>query len=492
MRHTQNKSQSPKPKSPKPKRAVKPRRKNKFSSFATRRAKRSKDNSSSHPNSGSYYNQGDLADSSQAGESQAAESQAGNGRSARGKLSRGGRSKSGGSAHGKGRRDGGSSFGKHAKNGQSKKNHVAFSKINPALFVKSATEQVVAPEVARHSFADFGLQTLLLDNISKLGFTTPTAIQDKAIPALMQGKDLIGLANTGTGKTAAFLLPLLDQVSKDPAKQIIVIVPTRELAQQIYNDAERFSKGMNLGLALVIGGAKIGPQIRVLKRKAHLVVGTPGRLKDLHQQGSLLLKQFHHVVLDEADRMLDMGFIPDIRFLCKQLPATRQVLLFSATMPPDVQKMALTIQHNPVTVSALKKKSLAITQEVIKVSGNKDKVETLHNLLNKKDCTKVIVFARTRHGVKKLDAQLRDRGFRVSSLHGDKTLAARNKALSDFRAEKVIALVATDIAARGIDIPNISHVINFDVPATMEDYTHRIGRTGRAGSTGIALTFVPA
>ncbi len=376
-------------------------------------------------------------------------------------------------------------------NSSPKRNRFLNSNIDISKLISKAKLVEAKVYVPKHSFAELPLHQKLKDNITQKGFTTPTAIQDQAIPVCIQGKDIIGLANTGTGKTAAFLLPMIDKIYNNKQQKLLVMVPTRELALQVHQDFVSFSKGLNMYSALCIGGANIRSQIGELRRNPNIVIGTPGRLKDLIRQKELKLQTCHNVVLDEADRMFDMGFISDITYLLSQLPEERQVLLFSATLPTEIKNIIQRFQKNPVTISVLTgETSQNVEQDVIRISDTKQKMKKLQELLSQKDFSKVIIFGRTKHGVKNIENSLFEMGFKVASIHGDKTQGARQKALRQFKEHKIQAFIATDIAARGLDIPNVTHVINFDLPANYEDYTHRIGRTGRAGKKGVALTFV--
>ena len=365
--------------------------------------------------------------------------------------------------------------------------------IDPRRFVNKA--KPVADEIAHvpeHTFADFNFAPALQRNIDAKGYVNPTPVQDEAIEPLLAGRDLVGLANTGTGKTAAFLLPILQRlvIDKDSVRALI-IAPTRELALQIDDEFRGFSKGLGLYSALCVGGMNIQPQIRQLQRHPHLVIGTPGRLKDLVQQNKLRLGGADVLVLDEADRMLDMGFIRDIRFLMDQLPEQRQSMCFSATTAPEITKLMNEMLKDPVTVSVRRGETNDhIEQNVVKAESKDHKLQVLHELLNQPEFDKVIVFGQTKHGVQRLADTLAKNGVPSEAIHGNKSQGQRQRALNAFKANQVRVLVATDVAARGLDIPNVSHVINFDQPATYEDYVHRIGRTGRGGKRGHALTFV--
>jgi len=365
--------------------------------------------------------------------------------------------------------------------------------IHPSKFVNKAV--AVADEVpyeSTHMFNDFALHDAIKRNIAAKGYTVPTAIQDQAIPLILEGKDLIGLANTGTGKTAAFILPLLHLINSSPRRtSVLIMAPTRELAVQIDEEFKAFSKGSGMLSVLCVGGVNIRPQIQGLQRKPEFIIGTPGRLKDLTEQGYIDFNSIHFLVLDEADRMLDMGFIRDIRFLISKLPTDRQSLCFSATMTGDITRLINDFLTDPVTVSVRKgETSSHIEQDIIEVRDKDEKVTKLIELLSQPDFDKVLVFGQTKHGVQRLAEKLSKNGIPSEAIHGNKSQPQRQRALQSFKDNKVRVLVATDVAARGLDIPLVSHVINFDQPNTYEDYVHRIGRTGRAGNRGSALTFV--
>lgn len=365
--------------------------------------------------------------------------------------------------------------------------------IDPARFVnKAKPAQDEIPFVPEHHFVDFNFAAPLQRNIDEHGYTTPTPVQDGAILPVLEGRDLIGLANTGTGKTAAFLLPILQRLVIDPnSVRALIVAPTRELAYQIDEEFRQFAKGLQLYSALCVGGVNIGPQISQIKRGPHLVIGTPGRLKDLVQQKALRLGAANVLVLDEADRMLDMGFIRDIRFLIEQLPAERQSLCFSATITPEIKSLLAEMLTDPITISVRTgETSEHVEQNVVKASSKEDKLAKLEDMLRQPDFDKVIVFGQTKHGVQRLADNLSKAGIKAEAIHGNKSQGQRQRALDAFKKNHVQVLVATDVAARGLDIPNVSHVINFDQPNSYEDYVHRIGRTGRGGKRGHALTFV--
>lgn len=365
--------------------------------------------------------------------------------------------------------------------------------IHPSKFINKAVTK--ADEVIyepTHKFADFPFGAELHHNISAKGYETPSAIQDQAIPHIIDGKDVIGLANTGTGKTAAFLLPVIERQSGIMLRpSVLVVAPTRELAQQIDEQFREFSRGLGLYSALVVGGTNIDRQIRELKRRPHFIIGTPGRLKDLLRRNILQLKNMTTLILDEADRMLDMGFLPDIRELVAAMPAERQTLFFSATITPEITALTHAFLKDPVTVSVRTgETSEHIEQDVIEARDKAHKMELLTNLLSNEAYDKVLVFGETKFGVQRLSDFLDNSGIPSVAIHGNKNQSQRQRALKQFKDNRVRVMVATDVAARGLDIPNVSHVINFDTPQTYEDYIHRIGRTGRGGAKGRAHTFI--
>lgn len=372
-----------------------------------------------------------------------------------------------------------------------------FSKGGPRIdinrFINKAKPVVAeAAYVPKNKFADFDIHPKLKENIVKKGFESTTPIQDQAIPHILKGTDVVGIANTGTGKTAAFLIPLINKVFHNKSERALIVVPTRELGQQILDEFHTFADRSGLRAALCIGGASMGLQKRDLRYNPNFVIGTPGRLRDLIEQRCIDLSQFKNIILDEADRMVDMGFIADIRFLIGLMPKERHSLFFSATISKEIEVLIRTFlraEHISISVKS-GDTAASVDQDIIRVPNKEKKLEVLHELLMKPEFQKVLIFGRTKHGVEKLCVMLAKLGHKVASIHGDKPQSKRQQALNDFKAEKIKILVATDVAARGIDIPNVSHVINFDIPQTYEDYVHRIGRTGRANKTGIALTFV--
>jgi superfamily II DNA/RNA helicase len=307
----------------------------------------------------------------------------------------------------------------------------------------------------------------------------------------MKGEDIVGIANTGTGKTAAFLIPLIHKIINNPQEKVLVVVPTRELANQIDEELRVFAKSSNLYSVLCIGGASIGNQIRELRHTHHFVIGTPGRLKDLMEEGIINLAGFNTVVLDEADRMLDMGFITDIRYMMAKMPKDRHTLFFSATLSPEIERLINEFLRTPVRISVKTQDTAKnVHQDIVRIPAGKVKIDVLEELLRQPDFGKVLVFGRTKHGVEKLAKELGKRGFKAESIHGNKRQRERQQALDLFKRDHAQVLIATDVAARGLDISDVTHVINFDLPATFEDYVHRIGRTGRGDKMGKALTFI--
>lgn len=354
--------------------------------------------------------------------------------------------------------------------------------------VVTTEEPVFVPD---HKFSDFDINAHLKKNIEARGYVSPTPIQDKTISHALLGQDVVGLAETGTGKTAAFLIPLIDKVMKQKGERVLIMAPTRELAVQIEKELASFAKGLGFRGMVAVGGANIGPQISQLKHDPAFVIGTPGRLKDLMERRALDLSGFGTVVLDEADRMLDMGFIDDMRFILSKMRKERHTLFFSATMGREVEKLIGDFLESPVVISVkTQDTSRNVEQDVVRIPRGKDKFDVLAELLKNREFSRVLIFGRTKFGVEKLAKALSRLHIHAESIHGNKTYGARIRALEAFKTGKVVALVATDVAARGLDIPAVSHVINYDLPSTYEDYVHRIGRTGRANLKGKALTFV--
>jgi superfamily II DNA/RNA helicase len=347
----------------------------------------------------------------------------------------------------------------------------------------------------RMTFADLGLSPELLKAVEDAGYTTPTAIQAQAIPTVLMMKDLIGIAQTGTGKTASFVLPMIDVMASGRRRALmprsLILEPTRELAAQVAENFEKYGKNHDLKMALLIGGVQMGDQLKALSDGVDVLIATPGRLMDLFERGKILLNGCELLVIDEADRMLDMGFIPDIEFICSKLPETRQTMLFSATMPPPIEKLAKKFLTNPkrIEVSRAASTNADITAFKVPVKS-RAKRETLRWFLENDLVETAIIFANKKTTVRELNQSLKRHGFKSSEIHGDMDQSSRIKELERFKAGEVNILVASDVAARGLDIKGVSHVFNFDTPWHPDDYVHRIGRTGRAGAKGRAFTFV--
>lgn len=347
-----------------------------------------------------------------------------------------------------------------------------------------------------NNFSGLELAPPLLRAISDEGYTTPSPIQEKSIPALLKGKDLLGVAQTGTGKTAAFALPLLHRIAATGNKSLprrplaLILAPTRELAGQINDSLKAYGRNLPLRSIAVFGGASIRPQIKLLAKGVHIIVATPGRLLDLMNQGHIQLDAVEVFILDEADRMLDMGFIPDVKKITGALPQMRQTIMFSATMPKSIQGLADGLLKEPVRVEVSPGATTAekVEQKVLFVAKEKKRA-LISELMADKNIERVLVFTRTKHGADRVARHLDQSGIKSAAIHGNKSQNARQRALESFRSGKIRALVATDIAARGIDVDGVTHVINFDLPNEPESYVHRIGRTARAGEKGIALSF---
>ena len=340
-------------------------------------------------------------------------------------------------------------------------------------------------------FNDLPINDKLKNNIAHRGYAQLMPIQEKGIQAILDGKDVIGIANTGTGKTAAFLIPLIEKIIKNPTYRALIITPTLELALQIRDELRSFVNGLSIYGTFCIGQSSMRNQIYELRRNPHVVIGTPGRLKDLIERRALNLSGFKMIVLDETDQMLNMGFIHDVKHIISFLPKKRQSLFFSATVSPEINRLIQSFVVNPITISVKTQETTShIRQDVVRLTNGESKGDVLNKLLRGEEFKKILVFGRTKMGVERLSRELFSKGFRVASIHGDKPQMKRQQAIRMFKENVVSILVATDVAARGLDIPNVTHVINYDVPATYEDYIHRIGRTGRANNTGTALTLV--
>ncbi len=348
------------------------------------------------------------------------------------------------------------------------------------------------------SFSSLGLSDALLKAVSKQGYETPSPIQQKAIPVILEGKDVLASAQTGTGKTAGFTLPILQRLSmgqrlRHRPIRALILTPTRELAAQVYDNVKAYSIFLDIKSTVIFGGVNQNPQVAAIRQGIDVLVATPGRLLDLHNQRELSLSNVEVLVLDEADRMLDMGFLRDIKKIMALLPSKRQNLLFSATFSKDIKALANDILHHPVQVEATPENTTveAISQKVYRVDKTR-KTGLLIKLINDGQWEQVLVFTRTKHGANNLTKKLIGNNISALAIHGNKTQAARTKALDSFKKGTIRVLVATDIAARGLDIPLLPHVVNFEIPNISEDYVHRIGRTGRAGASGEAVSLVSA
>lgn len=360
------------------------------------------------------------------------------------------------------------------------------------LFIKKAKEVKIEKYVPTHTFETLGLDSLLVNNLKQKNIVTPTPIQDQAIPHLLEKKDIIGIANTGTGKTAAFLLPLIHHTMQNMGERTMILAPTRELAMQIQDELNRIAKNSRIRSVLVVGGMPQYRQVQNLRKKHQFVIGTTGRTLDLTNQGHIKLDGFNALVLDEMDQMLDMGFLPDIKKILAASKDDKHLLFFSATLDKRIETIAKDILDEPVHVSVKTGQTTDnVEQDVVRHKFDDDKLEILHGLLEEHNIDKAIVFENTKHSVKKIEQKLSKRGHRIVAIHGNKTQSQRKRALEAFKAGKSNILVATNVAARGLDIPNVSHVYNYSLPQSREDYVHRIGRTGRAGNKGFAFTFVP-
>lgn len=380
--------------------------------------------------------------------------------------------------------------------GRNRAGRNVFSKFNKdfideKMYINKAVIKTAEKYHAKNSFADFPVSDELKANLTKNGILNPSPIQDEAIPVGIEGKDIIGIAATGTGKTAAFLIPIIKKLQENPGQAALVLAPTRELAQQIEQAFKEFTAGMKMFSVSLVGGASIQYQIRGLKMGVNLVVGTPGRVKDLMLQKKLNLANYRTVVLDEADRMMDMGFIDDMKFILGELPDEHQSMFFSATFNDKMQVLCKKWLVNPKTIQ-IKSRDTAISveQNVVKYSDEEDKINQLKFILKEQFAGKTIIFRETKMHTDKLEAILRAAGYKAQALHGDMRNRERASAVKALADGKIQALIATDVAARGIDIDDVTLVVNFDTPNNYDTYIHRIGRTGRAGKAGHALTFI--
>ncbi|MCW9054628.1 MAG: DEAD/DEAH box helicase [Candidatus Pacebacteria bacterium] len=344
--------------------------------------------------------------------------------------------------------------------------------------------------VPQNSFSELKIVDILKKNILGRGYKLLTPIQDETIPHILNGEDIVGLANTGTGKTAAFLIPLIDKVSLNKNERVIILTPTRELAIQIEEELRSFVRGMGISSTICVGGTPINRQITSLRKQNHFVIGTPGRVMDLIKREVLKLDTFNTIVLDEADRMLDMGFVNDMRFVMDKMPEKRHTIFFSATMSSNIERLIKDFLNDPINISVkTRATSKNIDQDIVRIGG-KDKLHILEKFLSDPEFSKVLVFGRTKYGVEKLSKSLSKLGIKAESIHGNKNHGQRQRSLKKFKNGEIQVLTATDVAARGLDISNVSHVINYELPETFDDYIHRIGRTGRGEKVGKALTFV--
>ena len=364
--------------------------------------------------------------------------------------------------------------------------------IHPSKFISKAkstqTTEVFAP---KNSFADFNLSELILNNLLTMGINSPSPIQDQTLPLGLSGQDVIGTANTGTGKTIAFAVPVSNKIITDKQSKAIIIAPTRELASQIEQECKNIARGSGIYGALLIGGSSMAIQLRDLRINPQIVIGTPGRIKDHIERGSLNVEKFNLVVLDEVDRMLDMGFVHDMRQILGNISGPKQSFFFSATVDRRVGELIKQFSIDPQLVSVKTGDTTdMVEQNIVSYSHNSQKVDKLHDLLVSGRIAKALVFDDTQRSVERLSKELCSRGFMADAIHGGKSQGQRQRALKKFKASEINVLVATDVAARGIDVKDISHVINFSTPQTYDDYIHRIGRAGRAGKSGYALTFV--
>jgi superfamily II DNA/RNA helicase len=400
------------------------------------------------------------------------------------KFSRGGGTRSGSSFGGSSR----GGFGGRRSGGRGRK---MGDQIDISKFINRAETVVEEVYTPTHTFADFKVHARLKEAITARGYIVPSPIQDQAVPLAIEGRDIIGLANTGTGKTAAFLIPVINNILKDRKHQAIIITPTRELAIQIQREAIALIKGLGIFAVQCVGGTPIRFQIQDLAKRYNIVIGTPGRLKDLFDKKKLPLDKVSTVVLDEADRMLDMGFIDDVRYFLQHIPEKRQMLLFSATMPPAIEKLVSEFLQNPVKISVKSRDtSKNVDQDVVRVPDKSKKLDILCGLLQDPGFSKVLIFVETKRSVDHLQEELKARKFQAEAIHGDKEHRQRQQALRAFSSDKAQILIATDVAARGLDISGVTHVINYEIPQTYDTYVHRIGRTGRANQKGTALTFI--
>ena len=367
------------------------------------------------------------------------------------------------------------------------------STLNPSLLIRKAVSQEIVDYKSDRLIANLPVNEKLRACLQAKGFQRPTEIQDKTLETLLEGRDLLGIAQTGTGKTGAFLIPIIDQLLRSPQKNYaLIMVPTRELATQVEDEFKSMTNGLGLYSSCHIGGTNINRDLDNLRKKSHVVIGTPGRLLDLANRRALDLKSFHTLVLDEFDRMLDMGFVHDVKKLISSMHNREHTLLFSATLDKTQESLIGGILTNAATVKVSQGESTGdhIEQDIVRIAAGENKFDVLCGIIANEEYQKVLVFEETKHQVKKLCIQLNKAGFDSDDIHGNKSQNARQTALNAFKQGRIKVLVATDVAARGIDVSDVTHVINYQVPQTFDSYIHRIGRTGRAGKAGKALTFV--
>lgn len=364
--------------------------------------------------------------------------------------------------------------------------------VDPNKFIKKAIIKIEEKKyIPSLDFQNLQIHEQIKKNLIYRNYISPTPIQDQAIPLVMDERDVFGLANTGTGKTAAFLIPLIDKVAKNPKQKVLIIAPTRELAEQISQELVLFSKFMKIYYVLAIGGRNIRDQIVHIAKPHNFIIGTPGRIKDLYERGYLKFQDFQTIVLDEVDRMLDMGFIDDIKYIASKLPPQRQTLFFSATSTKEVEEVVHLFLKDYVKISVKTGDTIDnVDQDIVWLDSESEKTTALINFLENHYSEKIIVFVKTKMRVDTLEKELSARGFKISAIHGDRSQFFRRKALKNFKDGYTNILLATDVASRGLDIKDVTYVINYDAPENFDDYVHRIGRTGRAGKSGNALTFV--
>ncbi|WKZ27736.1 MAG: DEAD/DEAH box helicase [Candidatus Dojkabacteria bacterium] len=383
-------------------------------------------------------------------------------------------------------------YGRRNNPGPQSGNRFNSSKIRHDMYISQAV--LSEPESIYNedmTYSEFELLSQVQANIDARGYIHPTKIQSQVIPSALEGKDILAMARTGSGKTAAFLIPMVNKLIQNPGQRCLIILPTRELAQQTDAELKTFVKVTQIRSAVVIGGTNMYRQISEVKRNPQIVIATPGRLRDLFQRRIINLASFKNIVLDEVDHMLDMGFVHEIRFIISQMPKEKQSMFLSATMPREAERIANELLVNPVRFEVKEAvRQQNIEQNIIKVPAGQNKLDVLVDHLKKENTTKVLIFSKTKHGADKLSNRLALRGFRVDAIHGNKSQAKRTRVIELFKQCKIDILVATDVAARGVDIQDITMVINYDEPANYDDYIHRIGRTGRIGKKGYAFTFV--